>query len=171
MKSKTLSAMLGLGLCFFLSACQKEAMVEVGLNDENEAAIRKVVEEYLVLTNAAEKDHTALVEHYYAKDATVLAPNMPSVTGHAALVSFFEEFPPYENFKLEIVELDGQGDLAYVWGTYAMDIMLPETEMAMHDVGKYVEVWKKQADGNWKVHLDIFNTDLPMTTSEIEEEK
>ncbi len=30
------------------------------------------------------------------------------------------------------------------------------------DKGKYVTVWKKQADGSWKVMLDIFNTDLPM---------
>src|SRR6266550_3141383 len=30
------------------------------------------------------------------------------------------------------------------------------------DRGKYVAVWKKQADGNWKVALDIWNTDLPL---------
>jgi ketosteroid isomerase-like protein len=30
------------------------------------------------------------------------------------------------------------------------------------DHGKYVAVWKKQADGNWKVAVDIWNTDLPL---------
>src|SRR5437764_11143066 len=29
------------------------------------------------------------------------------------------------------------------------------------DRGKYVAVWKKQADGNWKVAVDTWNTDLP----------
>jgi ketosteroid isomerase-like protein len=29
------------------------------------------------------------------------------------------------------------------------------------DRGKYVTVWKKQADGNWKVVVDIFNSNLP----------
>jgi ketosteroid isomerase-like protein len=30
------------------------------------------------------------------------------------------------------------------------------------DRGKYVTIWKKQADGSWKVIADIFNSDLPM---------
>ena len=25
--------------------------------------------------------------------------------------------------------------------------------------GKYVEIWKKQADGSWKVAVDMFSTD------------
>ena len=29
------------------------------------------------------------------------------------------------------------------------------------DRGKYVEAWKKQADGAWKVVEDIYNSDLP----------
>ena len=33
--------------------------------------------------------------------------------------------------------------------------------MPVADRGKFVEVWKKQADGKWKVVADIFNSDLP----------
>jgi hypothetical protein len=29
------------------------------------------------------------------------------------------------------------------------------------DKGKYLTVWKKQADGSWKVLFDMFNSDLP----------
>ena len=32
-----------------------------------------------------------------------------------------------------------------------------------HDKGKYLTVWKKQADGSWKVLYDMFNSDLPTT--------
>ena len=170
MKNKALLVVLGLGLLVFMSACQKEAPVEVGLTAEDEAAIRQVAQEYLVISNAEEKDFNALVDHYYSADATIMASNMPAITGRAGLISFFEAFPPYSDFNLEIVELDGQGDLAYIWGSYSMNIMLPGAEEPMHDVGKYIEVWKKQADGNWKVYLDIFNTDLPMPTPEVEEE-
>jgi ketosteroid isomerase-like protein len=30
------------------------------------------------------------------------------------------------------------------------------------DRGKYVAVWKKQADGSWKVAAESFNSDLPV---------
>jgi ketosteroid isomerase-like protein len=32
----------------------------------------------------------------------------------------------------------------------------------VNDHGKLVEIWKKQADGKWKVAVDIFNSDLPV---------
>ena len=35
----------------------------------------------------------------------------------------------------------------------------------VNDRGKYVVVWKKQSDGNWKAVADIINSDLPLTTS------
>jgi ketosteroid isomerase-like protein len=169
MKTKTPCIVLALGLCVLLSACQKPAVT--GLSDEDEAAIRKVMDEAMVLGNAAEKDFTAYVKHYYADDGTVMAPNMPAVTGQTALVSFFEEFPPYEDFLTEILEIDGLGDFAYVRGAYSMNIMMPGSETPVHDSGKYVEVWKKQADGAWKVYLDCFNSDLPLPSPEMETEK
>jgi ketosteroid isomerase-like protein len=29
------------------------------------------------------------------------------------------------------------------------------------DRGKYLAVWKKQADGSWKIEADMWNSDLP----------
>ncbi|MBA2471329.1 MAG: hypothetical protein H0V41_03460 [Pseudonocardiales bacterium] len=48
------------------------------------------------------------------------------------------------------------GDLAYSTGTYAF-------ANPPIDKGKFVDVWKKQADGSWKAVIDIFNSDLPVT--------
>ena len=36
----------------------------------------------------------------------------------------------------------------------------------MKDHGKYVEIFKKQADGTWKVVADIWNSDLPVAPAE-----
>lgn len=29
------------------------------------------------------------------------------------------------------------------------------------DKGKFLTVWKKQADGSWKIIRDMYNSDLP----------
>jgi ketosteroid isomerase-like protein len=34
----------------------------------------------------------------------------------------------------------------------------------MPDSGKYIEIWRKQSDGTWKLVRDIFNSDLPLPT-------
>jgi ketosteroid isomerase-like protein len=44
--------------------------------------------------------------------------------------------------------------MAYVIGFYTVD-------NPPLDKGKYVEVWKKQANGAWKAVVDTFNSDMP----------
>ena len=55
----------------------------------------------------------------------------------------------------------GSGDLAYSTGAYQMSAP-DDSGKSSIDRGKYVAVWKKQTDGNWKVAVDIWNTDLPL---------
>jgi len=58
------------------------------------------------------------------------------------------------------VEVARSGDLAYIMGAYTL-AMKDSQGNPVNDHGKFVEVWKKQADGKWKVEADIFNSDLP----------
>ncbi|MBI1722581.1 MAG: DUF4440 domain-containing protein, partial [Gemmatimonadetes bacterium] len=52
------------------------------------------------------------------------------------------------------------GDLAYSIGTYELSWNDP-TGKRVTDRGKYATIWRKQADGTWKVALDMFNADAP----------
>jgi ketosteroid isomerase-like protein len=58
------------------------------------------------------------------------------------------------------VEVARSGDLGYSQGTYDLTFNDPSGK-PMTDRGKYLEVWKKQADGSWKCAVDTFNSDLP----------
>ena len=40
----------------------------------------------------------------------------------------------------------------------------PKTKKPVTDKGKYVTVYKKQADGSWKAVADILNSDMPLPT-------
>ena len=142
------------------------ASAQGSLSDADKAAIKKVTEDAVALANAPTKDWPAYVQAYYAPDATVLPPNAAAVKGNEALIAFFASFPPLSNVVFEQVEVDGAGGLAYVWGTYSIDMLPPGTESPINDSGKFVEIWRKQKDGSWRVTLDIFNSDLPLPEAE-----
>jgi uncharacterized protein (TIGR02246 family) len=95
----------------------------------------------------------------YTEDALLLPPNSPAVEGREAIKAFFAGFPTVDSLDLEIVEIDGRGDLAYVRGVYRMTI--PSEGEAIVDTGKYIEIRRRDADGAWRLHLDIFNSDNP----------
>jgi ketosteroid isomerase-like protein len=56
------------------------------------------------------------------------------------------------------VEAAKSGDLAYETGTFE-ESFKDANGQPVRLVGKYAVVWKKQADGQWKAIVDIFNTD------------
>ena len=54
------------------------------------------------------------------------------------------------------------GELGYTSGTYDFSIK-DASGKTISDTGGYLTVWKKEADGAWKVLFDTYNSDLPAT--------
>jgi ketosteroid isomerase-like protein len=63
-------------------------------------------------------------------------------------------------WKATRAEVSASGDVGYTVGAYEMT-MNDATGKPQVDKGKYVTIWKKGADGKWKVKEDIFNSDTP----------
>jgi uncharacterized protein (TIGR02246 family) len=101
---------------------------------------------------------------FFAEDGVSLPPNAPMVTGKEAMRKGLSEAMANPGFALswqaDKVEASRGGDLAYSMGTY-QGTMNNAKGKPVTDHGKYVTVWKKQADGTWKVVADIYNSDLP----------
>ena len=98
----------------------------------------------------------------YLEDGAILVPNQPTVLGKQAVEDSYkgmiEELGGIGS--IEIVEVGGEGDLAYQWATYSFE------GSEGSDAGKIVEVFKRQADGSWKIRLTIFNSDNPPPASD-----
>ena len=103
----------------------------------------------------------AAVSLFYTEGASFLPPNDKAVAGRAAIATWMKALPPVKAFKLTPVEIEGRGDLAYVKGTFDMTLVPPGAPGPVNDVGKYIEIRRKQADGSWLIAVDIFNSDLP----------
>jgi len=59
------------------------------------------------------------------------------------------------------VEASRSGDLAVSTGTYELTYNDPAGKLVT-ERGKYLEVWRKQADGTWRMVVESFNSDLPL---------
>jgi ketosteroid isomerase-like protein len=117
---------------------------------------------------AASKD-VAKVISYYADDAAMYPPNAPMAAGKPALKVAWTGMVNLPGFMVSWVpsrvEVARSGDLAWSTGTYNLNVSVPGTPS--NDHGKYVAVWKKQSDGSWKVEADIFNSDMPSSSSPV----
>jgi ketosteroid isomerase-like protein len=107
-------------------------------------------------------DPDKLVEEYYAEDARLLAPNLPAAIGRNQVRDVLQTWMAAGQVTLdyESVHAEVSGDLAWATGDYTVTIRPPSGE-PIQDVGKYLEVFRRQADGSWRCAADIFNSRVP----------
>jgi uncharacterized protein (TIGR02246 family) len=130
----------------------------------NVAAVRKAIEEGgAKWTEAFNRGDAAGVATLYTDDATLLPPNNEMLHGKQKIQEFWSGGIQMglKDVAFAIVDVGGSGDTAYEIGKYSLTIQ-PEGQAAMTDSGKYVVVWKRQADGTWKLHVDIWNSSMPI---------
>jgi ketosteroid isomerase-like protein len=111
---------------------------------------------------AATKD----VEHtiaYYSDDAIVFPPNATSAATKEAIRNGWKEMFASPGFAITWqptrVQVGKSGEMAWLSGTYELT-MNDASGKPINDRGKYLEVWEKQTDGNWKCAADMWNSDL-----------
>jgi ketosteroid isomerase-like protein len=129
----------------------------------DEAALRAAD---VAFSKAVEAKQLDAALAFYADDAVVLMPNTPMMTAKETIRKSFSEMlaVPGLLMKWQVTKVEAarSGDFGYTIGTYEMT-MNDAKGKPVTDHGKYATTWKKQADGNWKVVVDISNTDLPVT--------
>ena len=110
----------------------------------------------------AAKDMDKIVAHY-ADDGMVLLSNAPTMVGKDAIRAGMKDTVTDPKFSLDLktAKVEVSGDLAYSQGTYSVRAPDPKTKKVMAETGRYVEVYKKQADGSWKVVQDINSPEAP----------
>ena len=141
-----------------LQACAP--MKPAGLTDADKAAIRAVTATTQKNAMAVPFDAAVYTNGYYTNDALFLTPNTKILTGSAEIIAWLKTFPPLTNVVFTEVEIDGTADLAWSRGSYSMMINPPGAP-PIADSGKFLNLWKKQADGSWRVFRDAYNSDLP----------
>jgi uncharacterized protein (TIGR02246 family) len=128
-----------------------------GITDEE--AIRKLDAEWSAAAQNKDVEKSVSV---YAEDGVMLPSNAPIATGKAQIRDFWSHMLASPGFAVSFaptkIEVAESKDMAYDVGTYELKLNDPQGNPTTV-IGKYVVVWKKQPDKQWKVVADIFNPD------------
>jgi uncharacterized protein (TIGR02246 family) len=131
------------------------------------AAVRQAIDAVnaAFATGLEAGDVEALVASY-DPEAVVMPPNQPGARGTAAIreaLSGMLSALTVTDMTLTTQDVHVAGNMAVETGTYAMTSQPKDgSAPASTDNGKFVVVWRQQADGSWKLFRDIFNSDLPL---------
>jgi ketosteroid isomerase-like protein len=112
----------------------------------------------------AQKDIEALVDCYEA-DGVVLAPNTPMVRGSSALRDLFQSDiidAGVQAIEFDTTELVEDGSLVIEAGRNLVHVELPDGG-SIANPGKYLVVFRRQADGSLKIVFDAFSSDSTPT--------
>jgi ketosteroid isomerase-like protein len=111
---------------------------------------------------AATKDVEQTIA-FYSDNAMVFPPNATSAATKEAIRNGWKEMFASPGFVItwqpNRVQVDKSGGMAWVSGTYELT-MNDTSGKPVNDRGKYLEVWEKQTDGNWKCAADMWNSNL-----------
>lgn len=112
------------------------------------AAVNRAFEE------AANERDTERLAALYTADAIVMPPDAPFVKGRENIQQLFRSAYQQRGLKemrLNTLDLEIVGDTAYEVGEAVLSLASGGA------TDKYVQVWKK-VGGQWRMHLDIWNT-------------
>jgi ketosteroid isomerase-like protein len=158
MKSPT-RWILGL-LVLPVAACAPSAP-GVDLEAETEA-LRAAAQAY---HDAARVQDTEAVTALYAPDGIIYAPDTPTIQGTDGIYDFAAGFASVPGIQVELdlaeVVVSSSGDMGYTLGVGRITMDGPEGEPVVEDIRDF-HVWHKDAEGAWKLVVDIWNSPVPL---------
>ena len=121
--------------------------------------MRQAIEQVNAQVMAAFKaGDAAAIASLYSDTAKMLPPDATEIAGREAIQELWQSWldDGLKDLTLEAIEVEASGDLAYEIGSFSMQAPAENNTM-MTATGNYVVVWKRGADGNWRLHVDTWN--------------
>ena len=142
------------------TACQPPTQEAGTLSENDVEAIESIIQQYVQAFLAKDLNaYTGL----WTEDAVEMPPNSPALEGREAIIQNWMAGPAPTEFVLDVLDIDGAGDVAYVRGTYSITMTVAGVPEPVRDEGKYLSIFKKQPDATWLFSVDTWNSDLPLS--------
>ncbi len=104
------------------------------------------------------KNDAAGVAACYSADAQLFPTGQDVVKGNAAIEAYWKAGMQGDPVKITLTTLEAEQH-----GKTAIEVghaTIVDAKGTTLDIAKYIVIWKR-VDGKWKLHRDIFNSNLP----------
>ncbi len=128
------------------------------LTAEEVAAVEAAADAYVAAMRAGD---WALVARSFADDAVRIPPHEEPHRGRNAIEAWLGGIEELSSYELTRDRIEGADGLAYVRGRYAITLRPVGAPGPVSDEGDFLEVWRREPDGAWRVAEAIWNTRLP----------
>jgi uncharacterized protein (TIGR02246 family) len=156
------NALLIAGLVLVVFGCAPApAPEEQASTPADPAPIDAVRDKYAAIYNSGD---VAGLADLYTDDAVVMNNHEPAASGKQAILQQAQATVDQFDFNISITPVDTQivNDLAYEHGTATVSLTPKAGGDAMQQTGSYVVILKRGADGAWRLHREIGNSNQPM---------
>ena len=144
-------------LLFLITGCAQEDGPDTRAD---EAAINAIWSKYISSLEAGDIDAWLSL---WTEDGVQMPPNEPPVIGKDQLRA--RTGGALDVFAVEIditnQEIGISSNIAFSRGVYTATFAPKDGSEPIPVDGKFMTILKRQADGGWKIHRDIFNSNLP----------
>ena len=153
-----------LALLLLVVACQPPAQDMAVGSEESITAIREMTNAF---QEAVRAEDWAAASQAYSGDALIMPPNQDLVEGRAGWIAWVGAMSfSVTEYSIDIQDIDARGDLAFVRGTFNEILAVEGLPDPITDNGKFIQIWRQQANGSWQITVDIYNSNVPLPEAE-----
>jgi uncharacterized protein (TIGR02246 family) len=157
MVHKTGLAML-VGACLMLLATGCATMGAKS-RQADEAAVRAVLQTY---AESVTKGDVELHASLWDDAAIKHKPGAPAIVGIKALRERWKSWEQYTSHMVVTTqEVIVSGDWAFAHGVYTNEQVPKAGGKTVYTDGKFLTVFKREADGTWKIYADTSSSNVP----------
>lgn len=158
--NRPFAAVIVLLVALILGACVVESPSPAQVEADT-AAIKEIWNQYASSLMSGDADRWISL---WTEDGVQMPPGQPPVIGKeqigAGTRGFLDEFV-VEDFDINNEEVRVAGNWAFARGTFTGAYSSKEGGEGFSDDGKFMTILQRQPDGSWKIHRDIFNSNVP----------
>jgi uncharacterized protein (TIGR02246 family) len=130
----------------------------MSLRSEDRAAIEQAADAYVAAMNLADWKRVART---FSEDGVRIPPNEEPHQGREAIETWLGGIEELTSYELVRDRIGGTDGLAYVSGRYAITLRPVGAPTSISDQGDFLEIWRREPDGAWRIVEAMWNTRLP----------